>query len=118
MKKRRPQNRRGNAKQTEQETAAAEALTAMWLLTVMATLGCEVGSAAVNYFARAAGAERLDMLWRLLFFAALVIGVLALAITPAVYKFRRVHPPAAVTVTAVLISGAPLIVMLVVALAR
>ena len=118
MKKRPRKNRMTGAKRAEQESPAAEALTAMWLLAAMATLGCEIGSAAINYYARVTGNEQLDMLWRLLFFAALVIGVSVLAMTPAVYKFRQQHPPPAVTVTAMLIGGAPLIVMLFVAVVR
>jgi membrane protein YdbS with pleckstrin-like domain len=87
----------------------AEVLTVGWMLTVSTTLACEVGFVLARWLA---GGERpLMLLSYLLLFAAVVIGLIALFITPVVLRSRRVPPPAGVTVFALVVAAAPLLLV-------
>ncbi len=96
------------------ESRAAEAATAAWMLSVLVVLGCELGFAGLRGWLAlqpdqalaAAGAE-------LLLFSALVIGLVALLLTPVVLRSRRVLPPRGLTIFAVVVAAAPLLALLV-----
>jgi hypothetical protein len=47
----------------------------------------------------------------LLLFAAFVIGLIALFITPVVLRSRRVAPPSGVTVFALVVAAAPIVLV-------
>lgn len=85
---------------------SVEVLTIGWMLMVITTLVCELGFVAVR-MGRPQPDSSLAILSSLLLFAALVIGLLALLITPVVLRSRRVPPPQAITVVAVVVALAP-----------
>lgn len=86
----------------------------MWMLAVMSVVGCEVGAAVVAGIWTATGNEHADMLWRLLWFASLVVGLVVLAMTFAVRRVRRDHPPPTlVVVVAIVASILPPLAMIV-----
>lgn len=88
------------------EPRTIEVLTIGWMLMVVTTLACEVGFVAVRSLA--GGDTVLSTLSELLLFAALVIGLVALLVTPVVLRSRRLPPPSGVTVFAVVVAGAPI----------
>ena len=86
-----------------------EVLTVGWMLMVVTTLICELGFVLARYFA--GDEDSLQGLSELLLFAAFVIGLIALFITPAVLRSRRLPPPSGVTVFAVVVAAAPLVIV-------
>src|SRR4051812_43696413 len=92
------------------ESRAAEALTVGWLLAVMMTFLCELGSAGALALGRF-GAD-MSAAAAYLLFAALVMGIASLALTLGVLQVRRVSPPRGVTVVSLVIGAAPLLVFL------
>jgi membrane protein YdbS with pleckstrin-like domain len=86
-----------------------EVLTVAWMLTVVTTLACEVGFVFARWLA--AGDGLLAMLSHLLLFAAFVIGLVALFVTPVVLRSRRVAPPSGVTVFALVVAAAPIVLV-------
>ncbi|MCC7084321.1 MAG: hypothetical protein IT427_04860 [Pirellulales bacterium] len=96
------------------ETQAADALTIGWMLAVMTTLICQVGALAVRWIAVAnPGLTRLDNFSGMLFFVAMIVGVLALVLIPVLYRIRIVSPPRAIVVFAVVVSIAPWVTLIV-----
>jgi membrane protein YdbS with pleckstrin-like domain len=93
--------------QATTESRSMEVLTIGWMLMVVTTLGCEVGFVAARWISGGTQGP-LMMLSQLLLFAALVIGLVTLLITPVVVRGRRLPPPPAVTAFAVVIAAAPL----------
>lgn len=95
------------------ESRPVEVLTIAWMLTVMTTLLCEFGWLAVTWLVRAQPEPmaQLEVLGGMLLFAALVLGLLSLAMLPFVWRMRRVPPPPGVTVFAVVVAVIPLLVM-------
>lgn len=85
---------------------SVEVLTVGWMLMVITTLVCELGFAAIR-IGRPQPDSRLTILSSLFLFAALVIGLLALLVTPVVLRSRRVPPPPGITVFAVVVTLAP-----------
>ena len=76
---------------------------------VVTTLVCEVGFFVARWLA--GGRSSLELLSQLLLFAAFVIGLIALFVTPVVLRSRRLPPPSGVTVFAVLVAAAPLVIV-------
>lgn len=89
------------------EPRTVEVLTVGWMLTVVTTLACEIGFVVSRAMAGVSEGP-LMILSQLLLFAALVIGTIALLMTPVVVRSRRLPPPAGVTVFAVTVAAAPL----------
>lgn len=92
---------------TAAEPSGIEVLTIGWMLTVITTLGCEVGFVLARW-ASGGGEGSLMVLSQLLLFSALVIGIIALLITPVVLSSRRLPPPSGITVFAIVVAAAPL----------
>jgi hypothetical protein len=92
------------------ESRAAEAVTVGWLLAVMTAGLCEVGSGIA--LALRSAAEGLALAASYLFFAALVIGTLSLALAAAACATRRVPPPRGILVAGFVIGVAPLLLLL------
>ncbi|MEX0712442.1 MAG: hypothetical protein WD278_08840 [Pirellulales bacterium] len=109
---RRSKHRRKRASSTEPRSV--EVLTIGWMLMVVTTLLCEAGSLASHWVSRGAGT--LGVLSGLLLFAACVIGLGVLLLTPVVLKSRRLPPPLPITVFALVVAVAPLATMLLQAL--
>lgn len=95
--------------QTVDNPRTVEVLTVGWMLMVVTTLICELGF----LFARqiADGQTSLEVLSRLLLLAAFIIGLIALFVTPVVLRSRRSPPPSGVTVFAVVVAAAPLVIV-------
>lgn len=96
--------------QAADEPGTIEVLTIGWMLMVVTTLVCEVGSAVARL---AAGINEgpLQMLSELLLFAALVIGFIGLLVTPVVLRSRRAPPPSGVVAFAVVVTAAPFVMV-------
>lgn len=109
-KKRRDRRGKPNARQ---ETRAAEVITVLWALTVMTAFGCDVGLALARWLARShPDARRLALLSELLLGAAVIIGAVALVLTPVVIRVRRRPPPRSFLFFAILTASAPLAALL------
>ena len=107
----RPKPRR--APQPPAESRAAEVITIGWMIAVLSTLACELIGVAARLYARvAADARAAELLAGLMLLAALVFGLVSLALIPLVYRARRVPPPRGVTLMALVIGAIPLIVSL------
>jgi hypothetical protein len=105
------------------ESRSAVALTVVWMLTCMSTavgsfvvlalrllmLAFPVAGVRVQPLAQAAD---------VLLFVAIMTGVLCLALTPLVYRVRLAPPPRQITVAAVAIGIAPIIMLIVISLLR
>ena len=85
---------------------SVEALTIGWMLMVVTTLVCEVSFAGIRISNPPPDAP-LMVLSNLFLFAAMVIGVLALLVTPVVLRSRRVPPPQGIIVLSVVVGLAP-----------
>ena len=103
--------KRGNPDQVvADESWTADATTAAWMLTVVQTLLCELGTAAARWYASAVpGATRIALLANLLLIAATVIGGVSLMLLPLMLKLRRVPPPRGILVFGVIVGAAPLL---------
>jgi hypothetical protein len=96
------------------ETRAADAVTIFWMLTVLATLGCEVGLAAVAAYLGLGPAQgevraMAQLLFSTLAFTAILAGVVSLALGWAARALRRAAPPRSVAWAAFCIGGAPVV---------
>ena len=98
------------------EPRSGEALTVLWMLTILATLVAEMAAAAAAAWAygRPGPAEGPSMpatLANVMLFTALVTGGLCLLLTPVVRRIRREPPPASVIWSAVAIGASPFFVL-------
>lgn len=109
-KQRRRRTRSGRA--ASGESKRADLLTSGWMLTVVTALACELGFAAAQWYSTVQRGTAVEPLGRLLLFAALLIGLAALLLTPVVLKSRRVPPPRGITLAAVAVGLAPLGIIL------
>src|SRR5436190_20327400 len=92
------------------ETRNADILTVVWMLTVVTAFVCELaGMAARLYLGQVPDSVGVQAMFQLLFFSALVIGLISLLMLPAVLKARRTPPPGGVTVFALVVGAAPLV---------
>lgn len=100
-------------KRSADEPRGVEVLTIVWMLSVTTTLVCELGAVAARWCSRMAPDNMLlTALSGLLLFAAAVVGLITLVLTPLVAKARRRGPPRGIVVFALAIGIAPLVVML------
>ncbi len=89
-------------------------MTVAWMLSIIATLGAEiVGGISLLLTADwDAGGESRSPLPGLMLFIAVVTGFICLLLTPLVYRFRRVPPPAPIQYVAVTASVLPILVVI------
>ena len=85
-------------------------MTIAWVLTAMTTLLCELGALGAWLYSFTATSTVAGLLAGLLFFAAVIIGCIGLAILPLVLKFRKERPPRSITMVFVAIEIVPLLV--------
>lgn len=97
------------------ESRSTEALTVGWMLTVMTTLLCQIGSAAVRIYLhwQPDTLPRLELLSVVLIFAGLVLGVVTLVLLPIVYRMRRDPPPWGIVVFAAVVGVVPVLMAIV-----
>ena len=98
--------------QASLESRAAEAVTTVWVLTVVMGLLCNVGAAGARLYAQYYDPQtvRIAILAGLLLFAASTLGVVALALLPCVLKMRRQPPPRGFVFFSLAVAAAPLVV--------
>lgn len=91
------------------ESSAATALTASWMLSILTSLLCNVGAiaahAAVGVWPDEPGVQ---LLAGFLLFGSVVVGVVTLALTPLVARSRRRPAPRPLVAGGVLLALAPL----------
>jgi hypothetical protein len=100
----------------QHESRAAVALTVAWMLTCMSTAAGMFVVLALRLLMIAfpvaqGGVHPLGRISGVLLFVALATGVLCLLLTPLVHRVRAAAPPRAITVGAVLIGFAPLVLL-------
>jgi hypothetical protein len=100
------------------ESQAADAATVAWMLSAMATLGALLCAGVANALSRwMLGADQRGAMFGalppLLFFISLVTGSVCLFLTVVALRVRRVPPPSAIVVTAVLIGVSPFVLLLI-----
>lgn len=106
-------HRRIRRKAYEGESRAAEVLTVGWMLCVFTAMACEMGYALVTLLLSPLWpATSWDVLRVLLQVACTLVGFLVLMLTPAVLRARRQPPPRAITVFALVVGAAPLVLLL------
>ena len=123
MGKRRKPKRKRRRKPSRSESAVedrrGEVVTVAWMLTMVATLGAELVGAGLRVLVGLM--DNPPPTWLalpgLMLFTATVTGLICLALTPLVYRFRRVPPPTAVTALAVTVSVLPLAIGVMMSLA-
>jgi uncharacterized membrane protein len=96
------------------EERRSVAITVVWMLATLATVGAVAGSALVYSLTtalRPADPGLLQIVPGLLLLVGCCTGTLTLAVTPLVYRFRSDPPPRAIAVGAVLIAVAPWLVL-------
>jgi hypothetical protein len=85
-------------------------MMAGWGVALLTALICEVAAALLYLYAGLRPASpQLRMLTGMFHFAALVMGVIGLAMIPMIFKVRQDPPPPAIVMLAVVIGGLPLV---------
>jgi hypothetical protein len=107
----------------EGESRSAVALTVVWMLTCMSTaVGCFVLLALrlliLAFPVRGVRIHPLAQAAGVLLFVAMTTGVLCLVFTPLVYRVRIVPPPRTVTVGAIAIGLAPILLAILLSLIK
>jgi hypothetical protein len=96
------------------ESQGADTITVAWMLAIFTALLCQVGALVMRWIAFAnpqlAGLVSFSAM---LFFGALMIGLVVLALIPVLYKIRILAPPTPVVAFAVVVGLAPWITLLV-----
>jgi hypothetical protein len=95
------------------ESPAADFMTVGWLVAVLTTLMCELLSVAAQWFARSSPENAtINVFAGFVLFASVTTGLVTLLLTPIVVWSRRVRPPVGITVFAVVVGAAPLVILL------
>ena len=99
---------------TSDEPRLTENLTVGWMLSMLTALLCEAG--ALVAWLLAGNNEMLRVFAGYLFFAAMIVGLLSLALGIAVLKLRKVRPPLGITVFSFSVAALPLVLIVAAAL--
>jgi len=110
-------SKRGKHRDRRQPLAnrrGVETLTIGWMLMVFTTLACEVIAALAYWYVMQINrqADNIELLSRMLLFAACLIGLLSLLMCPVVLRARRVPPPRSIVVFSLAVALAPLVPLL------
>jgi hypothetical protein len=105
-----------NARRVDQrspDSPAVEFLTVGWMLSVITALVCELAFAGVRGYLLAVDGEspRMEMLAAVLVFAAVVVGLISLALAFAVVKAGRTPPPRGILTFSIVVGVLPLAAM-------
>jgi hypothetical protein len=100
---------------TPEESRASLTVTVGWMLGALATFGAEVAGVVVNTIVviTESAPNWLRHVSEILFFVALMTGLMTLVMTPVCLKVRQVPPPRPITVLVVVVAAAPLLVIVV-----
>ena len=94
------------------ETRTAEVATVGWMLAMVTALACEVLTTLAKWYVRLRpNAEVIQAVAELLFFAALVTGLISLIAAAAAFRLRQTRPPTGITVLALAVGVAPLVAL-------
>jgi hypothetical protein len=95
-----------------------EFVTVAWMLAVMTVLICELGFAAARAFLLLVNSEAnlIRALAAMLFFAALVVGLISLGMMAIVIRMRRDPPPRGIVAFATVVGVLPLVALAVLTL--
>ena len=102
----------------ERESRGAVALTVAWMLTCMSTAAGLLVVLALRLLMiafpmAAGGVHPLERVAGVLLAVALITGICCVVLTPLVYRVRQTPPPREITVGAVLIGVAPIVLLIV-----
>ena len=100
------------------ESGTVLAVTVLWMLTGLLSLGAEIGVAACLLSMRIwpaaqPGPDVRPVMIAALLLAALATGALCLGLTPLAWRLRSVKPPVGIVVIAVLVGIAPIVTLVV-----
>lgn len=91
-----------------EESAAAEAITASWMVSLLSALGCNLGALAANLAARHwHDSVRLQLLAGMLLLSAVVVGLATLFMTALAQRIRSEAPPRPLVAAGWLLGAAP-----------
>ncbi|HVU89364.1 MAG TPA: hypothetical protein VHD36_18700 [Pirellulales bacterium] len=92
-----------------------EFVTVAWMLSVMTALVCELGFVAARAFLLLVNGEvpAIRALAAMLFFAALVVGLVSLGLMVIVMRMRRDPPPRGIVAFAAVVGVLPVAALLV-----
>lgn len=102
--------KQGCSPQLDPESQGAEVMTVAWMISILSVAACDFG-AGITRLVLAPDQPNLALLSGVLFFAALAIGLISLAILPIVLKSRRVPPPRGLVVFGITVSVLPWIAL-------
>lgn len=97
----------------DNESAAAQALTTSWMLSILTSLLCTLGAIFAHFAIRIwPDAAGWQLLAGFLLFGSVVVGAVTMLLTPLVYKARRTPPPRQLVGFGVVMALAPLVTLL------
>jgi hypothetical protein len=107
----------------ERESRAAVALTVAWMLTCMSTAAAMLVVLVLRLLMLAFpvavdGIHPLHRMADVFLFLAIVTGALCLGLTGLTHRVRQASPPRPITIAAVLIGFAPILMLIVLAILR
>lgn len=113
-RKHHPSKQHRKARRKPIESRRSVAVTVAWMFASLAALVALVMAIVAEAILATTDAQEpfgqgALVLPNVVWFIALVVGLIALALTPLVYRFRPSPPPATITIAAVLIGAAPLV---------
>lgn len=80
------------------------------MLTVVTVFMCELGTMLARFvISKAPESLGAQAMYQLLYFSALLIGLISLILLPVVLKMRQTPPPPGVTAFAAVVGAAPLV---------
>jgi hypothetical protein len=111
----------GERQPDAQESRGVVALTVAWMLTCLSTAVATFMVLALRLLmlalpAPAGGVHPLGRIAGVLLFVALTTGLLCLLLTFVTLRMRQIAPPRAVTISAVLIAAAPIVLLVLLSL--
>jgi hypothetical protein len=95
------------------ESRGAEAITVAWTVSLTAVLLCNLMAVAAHVLSTLIPvAGQLQLVENLVLLSGALIGLVSLLLVPVVYRLRRTAPPPGFVMFGVLISLAPLVVVI------
>jgi membrane protein YdbS with pleckstrin-like domain len=96
-----------------EDDRVVEMFTVAWMLAVFTTLVCELSAVAATWYVQANPlSTRMALLASILIFAALIVGLMSLALMAVVWKLRAIRPPNGISVFALVVGAAPGLLLL------
>jgi uncharacterized protein YacL len=110
--KARRSNARTDRSRVHPRDQEVDSLVLAWTMAVITGLLCELAAAAAAWLGgHVERLARFDLLPGLLLFAALVMGLIILALTPFVLRLSRVAPPPPVLTFGLIVGIVPFVIL-------